>query len=117
MEVGGQSHAPAALPPGKTRYPLHRRLGEPQGRSGQVRKILPPAGFDLRTFQAVASRYTYYAIPAQRSSLTTATIHAESSELILHNGLQTTASEATFINNIRINQADMRIPLYYVVIQ
>jgi hypothetical protein len=24
--VGGQRHAPAALPPGKTRYPLHRRL-------------------------------------------------------------------------------------------
>jgi hypothetical protein len=27
------------LPPGKTRYPLYRRLGGPQGRSGQVRKI------------------------------------------------------------------------------
>ena len=25
--VGGQHHAPAALPPGKTRYPLYRRLG------------------------------------------------------------------------------------------
>jgi hypothetical protein len=24
--VGGQRHAPAALPPGKTRYPLYRRL-------------------------------------------------------------------------------------------
>ena len=32
--VGGQRHAPAALPPGKTRYPLYRRLGGPQGRSG-----------------------------------------------------------------------------------
>ena len=32
------------LPPGKTRYPLHRRLGRPQGRSGQVRKISPPTG-------------------------------------------------------------------------
>jgi len=31
-----QSHAPAALPPGKTRYPLWRRLGGPQGRYGQV---------------------------------------------------------------------------------
>jgi hypothetical protein len=39
--VGGQLHAPAALPPGKTRYPLYRRLGGPQSRSGQVRKILP----------------------------------------------------------------------------
>jgi len=38
----GQCHAPAATyPPGKTRYPLYRRLGGPQGRSGQVRKISP----------------------------------------------------------------------------
>jgi hypothetical protein len=31
-----------SLPPGKTRYPLYRRLGGPQGRSGQVRNISPP---------------------------------------------------------------------------
>jgi hypothetical protein len=42
--VGGQHHAPAALPPGKTWYPLYRRLGGPQGRSGRVRKISPPTG-------------------------------------------------------------------------
>ena len=43
--VRGQRHAPAALyPPGKTRYLLYRRLGGPQGRSGQVRKISPPTG-------------------------------------------------------------------------
>jgi hypothetical protein len=30
------------LPPGKSRYPLYRRLGGPQDRSGQVRKISPP---------------------------------------------------------------------------
>ena len=42
--VGGQRHALAVLPPGKTRYPLYRRLGGPQGRSGQVQKILPPTG-------------------------------------------------------------------------
>jgi len=29
-----------SLPPGKTRCPLYRRLGGPQGRSGQVRKKL-----------------------------------------------------------------------------
>ena len=46
------------LPPGKNRYPLYRRLGGPQGRSGQVRKISPPLGFDPRTVQPVASRYT-----------------------------------------------------------
>jgi hypothetical protein len=37
--VGGQRHAPASLPPGKARYPLYRRLGGTQGRSGRVRKI------------------------------------------------------------------------------
>ena len=29
MGVGGQRHAPAALPPGMSRYPLYRRLGGP----------------------------------------------------------------------------------------
>ena len=42
------------LPPEKTRYPLYRRLGGPQCRSGPVRKISPPPGFDLRTVQSVA---------------------------------------------------------------
>ena len=42
--VGGQRHAPAALPPGKSRYPLYGRLGGPHGRSGRVRKISPPTG-------------------------------------------------------------------------
>jgi len=41
----GQGHATGrSLPPGKTRYALYRRLGGPQGRSGQVRKISPPTG-------------------------------------------------------------------------
>ena len=34
------------------------------GRSGQLRKISPLPGFDPRTVQPVASRYTDYAIPA-----------------------------------------------------
>ena len=38
--VSGQRHAPVGLPPGKTRYPLYRRLGGPQSRSGRVRKKL-----------------------------------------------------------------------------
>jgi len=42
--VGGLHHAPAALPRGKIWYPLYRRLGGPQGRSGQLRKISPPIG-------------------------------------------------------------------------
>ena len=64
MGVGGQRHAPAALFPGDTRYPLYRRLGGPQYRSGRVRKISPQPGFDPRTVQPVASRYTDWAIPA-----------------------------------------------------
>jgi hypothetical protein len=36
MEVSGQLHAPAALPPGKDpQYALDRRLGGPQSRSGR----------------------------------------------------------------------------------
>jgi len=46
MGWGGQRHAPAALPPGKNRYPLYKRLGGPQGWCGRVRKISPPPGFD-----------------------------------------------------------------------
>jgi hypothetical protein len=46
MEVSGQLHAPAALPPGKeTRYP-------PQGRSGhggEEKNSQPPPGIDPRT--------------------------------------------------------------------
>jgi hypothetical protein len=62
--VGDQRYTLAGLRPGKTWYPLHRRLGGPQGRSRQVRKTSPPPGFDPRTVQPVASRYTDYAIPA-----------------------------------------------------
>ena len=54
MGLGCQSHAPAVLPPGKTRYLLYTRLGGSQGQSGQVRKILPPPGFDPRTVQPVS---------------------------------------------------------------
>jgi hypothetical protein len=58
MGVGGQRHAPAALPPGMTRYPVYRRLGRPQGRSGRVLKISPPSGIDPLTVQLIVSRYT-----------------------------------------------------------
>jgi len=60
MGMGGQRHVPAALPPAKTRYPLYRRLSGHQVRSGRVRKNLPPPGFDPRTVQPVAGRYSDY---------------------------------------------------------
>jgi hypothetical protein len=56
MRLGGQRHAPAASPPGKTRYPLYTRLGGPHGRSGRVRKISTPPGFDPRTVHRVATQ-------------------------------------------------------------
>ena len=58
---GSASRPGRSLPPGKTRYPLYRRLGGPQGQSGQIRKISPPPGFDSRTVHSVASRYTDWA--------------------------------------------------------
>ena len=63
---GSASRPVRYLPPGKTRYPLYRRLCGPQDRSGQLRKISPPPGFDPRTAQPTASRYTDCAIPAYR---------------------------------------------------
>jgi hypothetical protein len=64
MAVGDQRHAPAALPWEKTRYPLYRRLDEPQGRYGRVWKFTYPPEFDPRTVQLEASRYTDWAILA-----------------------------------------------------
>ena len=51
LNMGGWlTPRPGSFTPGnRTRYPLYRRRGGPQGRSGRVRKILPPPGFDPRT--------------------------------------------------------------------
>jgi len=62
--------------PGKTRYPLYRRLGGHQGRSGRLRKISPPTGFDPRTVQPVASRYTDWAIPVRKVTNTSKNVTA-----------------------------------------
>jgi hypothetical protein len=58
---GSASRPGCSLHPGKTRYQLYRRLGEPQGRSGQVRKISTLREFDPRIVQPIASLYTDYA--------------------------------------------------------
>jgi hypothetical protein len=62
MGLGGQRHAPATLFPGEIRYPLYRRLGVPQGKSGKVRKNSLPPRFKPWTVQPVASCYTDWAI-------------------------------------------------------
>ena len=48
------------LPPGKTRYPLYRRLGGPQGRSGRAENHVP-TGIRSRTVQPLVSLYTDWA--------------------------------------------------------
>jgi hypothetical protein len=48
------------LPLGKSRYPLYRRLGGPQGRSERAENLVP-TGIRSRTVQHVVSRYTDWA--------------------------------------------------------
>ena len=58
--LGGQRHAPAALPP-KNRYVTHFTGGcwmVPRGRSGRGRKTSLLPGFAPRTDEPIASRYT-----------------------------------------------------------
>ena len=52
---GGDSSAARpslTLPPGETWYPLYRKLGGPQGRSGRVENLVP-TGIQSRTIQPV----------------------------------------------------------------
>jgi hypothetical protein len=62
LDGSGQLHALSALPPGETspRYPLDRRLGGPQSRSGRCRDEgnLTLAGNQTPVVQPVARRYT-----------------------------------------------------------
>jgi hypothetical protein len=58
MAVGGKCHIPAALPPGKTRYPFYRRLSGAAGLVWIDAENLTPTGIRTRTIQAVTSRYT-----------------------------------------------------------
>jgi hypothetical protein len=64
MEVSGQLHDPAALPPGKEpRYPLDRRLCGPKSRSesgGEEKNSQPRRESNPRTsiVQPVDQRYT-----------------------------------------------------------
>jgi hypothetical protein len=46
------------IPGKRDQYPWYGRLDGPQCRYGLVRKKILPPGFDPRTIQSVASRYT-----------------------------------------------------------
>ena len=83
MGFGGRRYTPASLPPGKTRYPLYKRLGGPQGRSGWMRKISSPSGFYPRSVQSVASRYNVWAIPVLLFCLLLAKIVVSSKIVVL----------------------------------
>ena len=67
MAMGCQSHAPAVLPP--ERVPGTHGVGAwigPQSRSGWIwrrENLLSTPGFEPRTVQPVANRYTDLAIP------------------------------------------------------
>ena len=63
MEADGQGHAPAALPPEKRpgNHCIGGWVGPWAGLDG-CGKSRTPSGFDPRTVQLVASRYTDYAI-------------------------------------------------------
>ena len=66
LDGGGWSTpCPGRFTPGKDPVPTVQEAGCAQGRSGRVRKISPPPGFDPQTVQPVASRYTDGAIPAR----------------------------------------------------
>jgi len=49
MGADFQLQVPVTLPRRKIRYPNYRRMGEPQGRSRRVRKIMFQPGFQPRT--------------------------------------------------------------------
>jgi hypothetical protein len=71
---GLASHPGRFIHPGNTRYPLYRRRGGSQGWSGQVQKNSPPPGFDPRTVQLVASRYTDWATGSYSMQIFTLTL-------------------------------------------
>jgi len=62
--VGGQRDGPAALIPGMFWYPLHRRLGGPQGRSGRGVENLALTGIRSPDRPAHSRSLRRLAIPA-----------------------------------------------------
>jgi hypothetical protein len=62
MGVGGERHAPATLPPGKTLYPLYEKLGGPPGPAWTRVENLAPTGIrspDLRAHSESLYQLSY----------------------------------------------------------
>ena len=77
----------------------YRRRGWPHRLSGRVRKNSPQPGFDARTVQPVASRYTNYAIPSEGGNKLRSNINKHNSNVSLSKKkryLWTSASEPEF---------------------
>jgi hypothetical protein len=75
MEVSGQLHAPAALPPQEkgSWYPLDRRLGGPQSRSergGEENNSQPPPGIELQNTERPARSPALYRLSCHGSRVT-----------------------------------------------
>ena len=58
------------LHPGETRYPLYRKLGGPQGRSGRAENLVP-TGIRSRTVQPVVSKESLNIYEFARGELVT----------------------------------------------
>jgi hypothetical protein len=101
--VGSASCLGRSLPPGKTWYPLYRRLGGPQGQSGQVWKISPPPAFNPRTVQPVASRYTDYATQPKPNHYCIFSIYWSKGTIT---GLQPLQSELLIQNQDHVNKTN-----------
>jgi hypothetical protein len=65
---GWSAPRPGRFTLGKDRYPLYRRLGWLQGRSGRARKIAPP-GLIRGTVQLIWVAYNDYAVPVPNKML------------------------------------------------
>jgi len=78
--VSGQQHALAAL------YPLYRRLGGPQGRSGRSENLVP-TGIRSRSVQPVVSRQRPSNVAKERDSTWRVKTNDELDELIRHKNI------------------------------
>ena len=64
MEVSGQHHAPATLPPERALLPIVQEAGWTSGPVWKGAENLTSPAFELRTVHSVTSRYTDWPNPA-----------------------------------------------------